>query len=76
MNIAFEITIDDVETVIENNDLVIPDGSDAESLFDDLDTDTVEHEALRGDSMDEQIKFAHAEILKQLEVIIEEAKNV
>lgn len=76
MSMAFEITTDDVEIVIDANDLQIPAGADVESLFDELDTDVIEHEALRGDSMDEQTELAHAEILKQLEKIIEEAKNV
>jgi len=76
MSMAFEITTDDVEIVIDRHNLEIPTGADIETLFDRLDTDAIEHEALRGDSMDEQTDLAHAEILKQLETIIEEARNV
>lgn len=84
MNTAFEVTQDDVEVVlgresfkkrIADANLTISTGNDdAEKIFDELDMDSIEKAALRGDSMDEQTNLAHDEIENQMVELIAERK--
>ena len=62
MNTAFEVTVDDVENVLNKHNL----GHDAEEIHGSLDHDALEEAALWGDDMDEQTNYACQEIEKQL----------
>lgn len=69
MSLAFEITSDDVEIVLDRLDPVIrarlP--QDPQDILDDIvDENAVESAALHGDGMDEQTNYALDEIQAQL----------
>lgn len=82
MRMAFEVTVDDVEIVLDREsfkkrltdaNLTISTGNDdAERIFDELDTSAIEKAALCGDSMDEQTKFAQDEMETQIVELIAE----
>ena len=71
-NIAYEATVEDVETVLRSN--VLADAktngmsfeSMAEELHGDLDFDLIVQAALAGDDLDEQTDYANDEIARQL----------
>ena len=69
MSLAFEITSDDVEIVLDRLDPAVrarlP--QDPQDILDDIvDEDAVESAALHGDGMDEQTNYALDEIQAQL----------
>ena len=69
MSLAFEITSDDVSTVLDRLDPAVrarlP--QDPQDILDDIvDEDAVESAALYGDGMDEQTNYALDEIQAQL----------
>lgn len=65
MGYAFEITTEDVLTVMQQ--LGIEGGEEkAEEFFNELDTGAVEKAALYGDDMDEQTEYAYKEIREQI----------
>lgn len=71
MSLAFEITLEDVHTVIEDiEQAMTPFNEDAEvfalGVLDKLDMDSVEKSALYGDDIDEQTSYALAEIKRQI----------
>lgn len=65
MNTGFEITVDDVATVLDRMGLV----EDAEEYFEQIDHDRVEAAALYGNDMDEQTAYAYDEIEIQINEI-------
>ena len=65
MSLAFEVTIEDVETAMKTMGDSVTDKS-AEDIFDNLDYGQIEKEALRANDMDEQIKYALDEIKNQI----------
>ena len=74
LQIAFEITQDDVETVVDQfigatKRLLGKKKLSVEKIFDQLQVDLVSACALQGDEMDEQTNLAHAEIKRQIEVM-------
>jgi hypothetical protein len=64
MNTAFEVTVDDVENVLNKHKLELE--LDADTIHGELDHDALEEAALWGDDMDEQTNYACQEIEKQL----------
>ena len=66
MNFAFGISEDDVLIVLNNQFGVNVTAERLTELFDDIDADKVESEALCADDLDEQTNYAHDEIARQL----------
>jgi hypothetical protein len=71
-SLAFEVTVEDVVTVLRSNrgSFMSTEGKSTEAVaresFEDLDFDLVVQAALFGDDMDEQVDFAYDEIARQL----------
>lgn len=65
MSMAFEISSDDIVAVALRRDVKIS-YDRAKDLFNDLDMDAIEDEALQADNMDDQTELAFAEIDRQL----------
>jgi hypothetical protein len=70
MSSAWETTVDDVLNVLKELGVKKTE-EEADTILDNLDTDKIEIEALRGDNMDEQIDGAYLEIKEQIIEIIE-----
>lgn len=68
MGFAFEINEEDVSNVLERNGKNFNE-EEIESIFDQIDADIVEKEALRETDFDEQINAAYDEIERQLKVL-------
>ena len=68
MSLAWETTVEDVDTVIENMGLVANEDVelDVDALHSRLNFDKIEKAVLYYDDMDEQIEAANQEIEKQL----------
>lgn len=62
---AFEITQEDVNTVLSAHNIVKT-PKERERIFDDLDCGEIEGAALYGDEMEEQTNYAYQEIENQL----------
>lgn len=71
MSYAFEVTADDVATVLERNS--VPSHEEmVNTVIDQLDFDQIEKAALMCDDMDDQVTSAYAEMelqLKELNII-------
>lgn len=71
MSYAFEVTSEDVETVLQRNS--VPFSEDmVNTVIDQLDFEQIEKAALMYDDMDEQVTSAYAEMelqLKELKII-------
>lgn len=71
MSYAFEVTAEDVETVLQRNS--VPFSEDmVNTVIDQLDFDQIEKAALMCDDMDDQVTSAYEEIelqLKELKII-------
>lgn len=65
MGFAFGINEEDVANVLERNGKNFND-EEIESIFDQIDADIVEKEALRETDLDEQVNAAYDEIERQL----------
>lgn len=65
MSMAFEITQEDVENVLQQHGVAFTE-QEAQELFDELDHGSVEQAALYGNDMDEQTNYAYVEIWNQL----------
>ena len=69
---AYEVTVEDVESVLRSNSLAVANTngksfeSMANELHGDLDFDLIERAALAGDDLDEQTDYANDEIARQL----------
>ncbi len=67
MNIAFEISYDDISTVLSQRfDENTTDELCEEILNNYIDTDIIEKEALHGDDLDQQTNYAHDCIESQI----------
>lgn len=71
MSYAFEVTAEDVETVLQRNS--VPFSEDmVNTVIDQLDFDQIEKAALMCDDVDDQVESAYEEIelqLKELKII-------
>ena len=65
MSAAWETTVDDVFNTLKSLG-VKKTTEEVKAILDDLDTDKIEKEALRGDDMDEQLDYAYLEIKEQI----------
>lgn len=65
MSLAWKTTTEDIIAACRDNGEEIPE-EQAEEILDQLDTDKIEREALRGDDMLEQTKYAQIEIWEQI----------
>jgi hypothetical protein len=65
MSAAWETTEEDIANVLEKM-CVHKNSEEINEILNNLDTDKIEREALRGDDMDEQIDLAYLEIAEQL----------
>ena len=65
MNTAWETTQEDLVTVLNAHGKRLSDRM-FNTVYDKLNTDDIEAEALAGDSMEEQTAYAYKEIEKQL----------
>jgi hypothetical protein len=65
MSAAWETTVDDVFNTLKSLG-VKKTTEEVKAILDDLDTDKIEKEALRGDDMDEQLDYAYLEIKDQI----------
>jgi len=66
MNLAFGITIEDLENVLHTHGSNIKNNSIIEIIFEELDMQKIEKAALYANEMEDQTTLAYAEIESQL----------
>lgn len=67
MSYAWEVTVEDVQNVFNSNGMHVTEQY-AENVLNDLCLFRVAKAAMYGDDMDEQTKYAYAEIERQLKI--------
>jgi hypothetical protein len=67
MDIAFEITVEDIQTALFSKKQIDINDEQANDFYQNLNIDEIERSALFGNDIDEQTEFAFQSIVEQLE---------